>query len=464
MPLLGLSWNPSGASTFKLVLATGTIILWTTVWSICLLGLYSAKKRFTHKPRTPRDLPPPESLPGVTIIRPLRGLDPNLYYNLESTLALDYPRERYEVIFAVQRPDDQALDVVRPLIDKYPEVDARIIVTTEPIGVNPKINNIYHPISQAKYDILWVLDATISVSKRSLLHSVSALTSPSDPSLHPDAEHSALLSSDTAKRDPNDPVFAAEASGVGLVHHVPFAWVPEKSFGARLEQAYLNSTHAKMYLAINATALDSCVVGKSNIYRRSTLSQLESPSARARTEPDAPRGITAFAPYLPEDNMLASGIMHQLHLAHRITADLAMDCLGPVSVGAYVARRVRWIRVRRRMVLAATLVEPLTESLLLGVLASWAFHVLLGSPGWLCFLAHEVAWLIVDLQVMKALKGEGIRSAGDFFDFFTAWLAREALALPIWMRAIVGEEVVWRGVTYKILPSGEAVRVADSMP
>lgn len=37
---------------------------------------------------------------------------------------------------------------------------------------------------------------------------------------------------------------------VGLVHHVPFAWVPEKSFGSRLEQAYLNSTHAKMYLAI----------------------------------------------------------------------------------------------------------------------------------------------------------------------------------------------------------------------
>lgn len=66
----------------------------------------------------------------MTIIRPLRGLDPNLYYNLESTLALDYPRERYEVLFAVQRADDQALDVVRRLLSKYPEVDARIVVCT----------------------------------------------------------------------------------------------------------------------------------------------------------------------------------------------------------------------------------------------------------------------------------------------------------------------------------------------
>lgn len=152
--------------------------------------------------------------------------------------------------------------------------------------------------------------------------------------------------------------------------------------------------------------------------------------------------------------MIAQGIMHQLHLRHRITRDLAMDCLGPVGVREYVARRVRWIRVRRRMVLGATLVEPLTESLLLGALASWAFHTLFGVPSVLFFLVHEVSWLMVDLQVMKALKGEGLRS-GEFFEFFTAWICREALALPIWLRAIIGETVVWRGVTYKILPSGE---------
>jgi ceramide glucosyltransferase len=145
--------------------------------------------------------------------------------------------------------------------------------------------------------------------------------------------------------------------------------------------------------------------------------------------------------------------MHQLSLRHRITRDLALDCLGPVDVRAYIARRVRWIRVRRRMVLAATLVEPLTESLLLGLLASWAFRTLLGIPPVLFFVVHQVSWLMVDLKVMKSLKGEGLQS-GEFWDFFVAWICREALALPIWLRAIIGETVVWRGVTYKILPSG----------
>lgn len=68
-------------------------------------------------------------MPPVTIIRPLRGLDPNLYYNLESTLCLDYPRERFEVLFTVQKEDDQACDVVKMLLSKYPDVDARIIVS-----------------------------------------------------------------------------------------------------------------------------------------------------------------------------------------------------------------------------------------------------------------------------------------------------------------------------------------------
>jgi ceramide glucosyltransferase len=46
----------------------------------------------------------------------------------------------------------------------------------------------------------------------------------------------------------------AQPGDVGVVHHCPFAFIPQKSFGSRLEQAYLNTTHAKMYLAIVSRA------------------------------------------------------------------------------------------------------------------------------------------------------------------------------------------------------------------
>ncbi len=151
--------------------------------------------------------------------------------------------------------------------------------------------------------------------------------------------------------------------------------------------------------------------------------------------------------------------MHQLKLSHKMTPDLAMDCLGKIDVKDYIARRVRWIRVRRRMVLAATLVEPLTESLLLGMIAAASASLLFGFPGWLFFGIHELAWLWTDLSVMAALKGEGLQR-GEWAEFLVAWSCRELLALPIWMMAIVGETVVWRGSRYKILRSGEAVRMS----
>jgi ceramide glucosyltransferase len=62
----------------------------------------------------------------VTILRPLKGLDTNLYENLESTFTQEYPN--FEIIFSVAEKDDQALPIVRDLILKYPNNNARIII------------------------------------------------------------------------------------------------------------------------------------------------------------------------------------------------------------------------------------------------------------------------------------------------------------------------------------------------
>lgn len=64
--------------------------------------------------------------PGVTIIRPICGLDNNLYNALEAAMKLDYPN--YEIIFALQDEHDEALPVVRLIMEKYSAVDAKIII------------------------------------------------------------------------------------------------------------------------------------------------------------------------------------------------------------------------------------------------------------------------------------------------------------------------------------------------
>lgn len=65
-------------------------------------------------------------MPGVSILRPLKGLDTNLYENLESTFTQEYPN--FEILLSVAEENDQALAVVRDLIAKYPNVNAHIVI------------------------------------------------------------------------------------------------------------------------------------------------------------------------------------------------------------------------------------------------------------------------------------------------------------------------------------------------
>ncbi|WVQ83528.1 hypothetical protein IAT38_005669 [Cryptococcus sp. DSM 104549] len=441
--------------TASLLVAIVFFVLWVVVWAICLLGWRTARIRYNH-PVLPSRLAslPPSSVPGITIIRPLCGLDQNLYNTLESVMKLDYPK--FEVIFALQDEKDEALPVVTMVMEKYPEVDARVIIDGQKVGVNPKVNNLMAPFAAAQYDLLWVLDSTISVVPGTLGRSVEAfLSNPTAYSSTNDPESSPLLSiSDDVRKAPS-------AGEVGLVHQVPVAVCYQKTWGSLIEQAYLNTTHAKMYLAINATAIDSCVVGKSNLYSRTNISHLTTPSPSLRALPSPPSGLAGYSPFLAEDNMLALGLWHQLKLKHAMTPDVALDFLGALSVRDYINRRVRWIRVRKRMTLPATLLEPLTESIISGLYGAWAIKRLLGANLFPVFLVHMVAWLMVDLSVRRSLETnvKGVGPPGSLAVFLVAWAAREALALPIWMLAMLSSDVVWRGQKYRIIASGEAIRL-----
>lgn len=85
-----------------------------------------SRKRYRLRPRSPLASAPASSVPGVSILRPLKGLDANLYENLESTFIQEYPN--YEILFSVADEYDQALAVVRDLMEKYPNVKAKVIV------------------------------------------------------------------------------------------------------------------------------------------------------------------------------------------------------------------------------------------------------------------------------------------------------------------------------------------------
>ncbi|KAK8861307.1 hypothetical protein IAR55_002126 [Kwoniella newhampshirensis] len=444
--------------TVSLLVAIVALVLYVVIWAVCLLGWRTARIRYAH-PTLPSRIAslPASSAPGVTIIRPLCGLDQNLYNTLESCMKLDYPK--FEVIFALQDEKDEALPVVRMVMGKYPEVDAKVVINDEKIGVNPKVNNLISPFQEAKFDLLWVLDSTISVLPGTLARSIEAfLSNPTSYASPNDPESSPLLSiSDDVRKPPT-------AGEVGLVHQVPIAVCYQKTWGSLIEQAYLNTTHAKMYLAINATAIDSCVVGKSNLYSRTNISTLTTPSPSLRRLANPPTGLVGFSPFLAEDNMIALSLWHELSLKHAMTPDVALDFLGSLTVRDYINRRVRWIRVRKKMTpLIATVLEPFTEMIVSGLYGSWAIRRLLGANVFPLFCIHVMIWLAVDLSTKKALETNvrGIGPLGSRLTFLVAWMAREVMALPIWLMAMTSSDVVWRGQKYRIIFSGEAIRLEE---
>jgi len=411
-------------------LALAGSVWYLAMWSVSILGCVAARRRYRWRRNFhfPNRNTTNSTAPGVSILRPLKGLDTNLYENLESTFNQKYPN--FEIIFSMADERDQALPVIQALISRYPDIKVTVIIGEEIVGVNPKVNNLIRSFRAAAHDILWVLDSGVIVDSGTLARSVDILTT--------------LPSSSRTPRS------------IALVHHVPLAIVNEPQVGSRLEAAFLNTNHAKMYIAINTVSIESCVVGKSNLYRRSDIDRLNASLVpiRLQTPTFEPRehGLRAFGKYLAEDNMIASAIWHELGLRHDLSCDVAHNVIGSMSFSDYVWRRVRWIRVRKHMVLAATVLEPFTESIVLSIIGSLCGRFLLNIPMWLFIILHFMLWLSLDLDVYTSLANEKINSA-----FILAWAAREVLAFPIWLLAIFGDEIVWRGQNYQVLKNGEAV-------
>jgi ceramide glucosyltransferase len=305
----------------------------------------------------------------------------------------------------------------------------------EVVGVNPKVNNLVRPYREAKHDILWVLDSNVTISPGALARAVDIL--------------------DTIPRS---------RKKVALIHHVPFATVSSPTLGAKAEEVFLNTTHAKMYIALNTLALDSCVMGKSNLYRRSDVDRLDGslkPHAEDPTRPPSERGLKVFGKYMAEDNIIASGLWHELGLRHDLSYDIAYHAIGDMSLKDYILRRVRWIRVRKHMVLSATLLEPWTESVALGVIAALSVHSLFGTSYSHFLVCHFSAWMLVDLDVYRSIAGH-LPPWGSRMSFFIAWMIRESLTFPIWLYAVVGSQVTWRGKKYRMLRNGEVMPVKPS--
>jgi ceramide glucosyltransferase len=120
-------------------------------------------------------IPGDTQLPPVSVLKPVHGLEARLRENIESFFRQDYPD--YEILFAADTADDAALDVVREVCARYPQIRTRVLVTGTP-WPNPVVYAFHCMAEAAAHEILVTTDSDVEVSPSYLREIVPPLLDP----------------------------------------------------------------------------------------------------------------------------------------------------------------------------------------------------------------------------------------------------------------------------------------------
>ena len=106
--------------------------------------------------------------PGVSILKPVKGVDARMYAGLVSHCVQEYSGE-FELVFGVSSLEDAAVREVARLRVEYPEVSIRLVECKERLGANGKMSNLAQMLPEARFEHVIVNDSDIRVSPKYLM-------------------------------------------------------------------------------------------------------------------------------------------------------------------------------------------------------------------------------------------------------------------------------------------------------
>jgi ceramide glucosyltransferase len=352
-----------------------------------LLCLWSAAAFLRERKAADRSVRPTQFSPPVSILKPVKGTDPEIYECFRSHCLQEY--SQYEIIFGVSDANDPAVESVRQLQREFPQRQIRLVVCSKMLGANVKVSNLAQMLPAASYEYLIVNDSDIRVQ--------------------PDYLHKVIAPLANEK--------------IGMVTCL-YRGEPTATLGSRLESLGISTDFCAGVLV--ARQLEGGIrfgLGSTLAFRRRDLERIG--------------GFESFVDYLADDYELGKRIA-DLGLSVELAHVVVVTHLPAYTLRGFFAHQLRWARGVRDSRPGGYLGLVFTFGLV------WSCLAVIVSQG------SRWAWLLLALAfvlrfAVATVVGRKVLRDRKVVRHFWLLPIRDLIAVGVWLVSLGGRTVTWRG-------------------
>jgi ceramide glucosyltransferase len=368
------------------------LVAGATVYSILAFGAVLRPMRSAYSP--------PERLPKATLLKPLRGSEPETYACLRSFCNQQYPE--FQIIFGVAAADDPVLAVVQRLQREFPQRDLRILIDRRQHGSSRKVSNLINMMSQASHDYVVIADSDVCVDELYLAKIVGPLMN----------------------------------CDVGIVT-CAYRGVSPRGFWSLMGSLFINEWFTPSVYVAAKGGSRSFAFGATIALRREVLSQIG--------------GFGAIANHLADDYQLGE-LTRRLGLK-TVLSDVEVDVV--VAEGGFsslVQHELRWLRTIRAL-------RPLAYSF-----CFITFGIPLALLGVLLSRGDSIAWALLAITAAARLLLHLKRRQSHASSAQIALVpVRDCLSLVLWVWSFTNRRVKWRNEHYHVSRDGSALPLGENL-